>query len=482
LFGENSRSRLGILAGDLLVIAVSFSLAIYLRYGSSDLARLRALLPFIATSCLLWAFFYFGMNLTGAGDGWKMSAIASRLLLAVGSQMSILLAAGYLARLYVSRLALAIVGSLSLFGFLAVRYCARRLLFRQRVSGMLSRVVIAGSGRIAHEIAAKIRRHPEMSCQVVGFLVPDGRLDNHALSPAEFCDRDSVSTLGVPDLLDLQQVNQLIVASPDLPSKELVNLIAQCSDRGISVSLVPQPYRLYRSKPRLVDLDGLPVLQFCQVSISPLYLGSKRVFDVLVGSILAVAALPLIAVSAAALRVTKGQAFHWDVRCGQNNTRFEMLRLNISRGMPKASAVERTLERFSITELPQLWNVLKGDMSLVGPRPESPSRTRRYTNWQRERLSIKPGITGLAQVHGLREQHSSDSKAAFDLQYLLRTSIFTDLLLLIQTVWTLVTRSRPSAVDEGSETVSSDPMWARSKPRSDIEVSTHANRAQPSSD
>jgi lipopolysaccharide/colanic/teichoic acid biosynthesis glycosyltransferase len=280
----------------------------------------------------------------------------------------------------------------------------------------------------------------------------------------------------------LHQVNQLIVASPDLPSKELVNLITQCSARGISVSLVPQPYRLYRSKPRLVDLDGLPVLQFCQVSISPLYQGCKRVFDLLVGSILAVGALPLIGTSAAALRITKGRAFQWDIRCGQNNTRFEMLRLNVSRGMSKANVLEQTLERFSITELPQLWNVLKGDMSLVGPRPESPSRTRRYTSWQRERLSIKPGITGLAQVHGLREQHSSDAKAAFDLQYLLQTSMLMDLILLIQTIWTLATRSRPGLIDEGAETLPIDPIWTRSKPSGHIEVGNHADRAQPGSD
>jgi len=481
-FAENSRSKLGILGGDLLVIALSFCVATYLRYGTSDYGRLRALLPFVAISCLLWVLFYFGMNLTGARDGWKMSAIASRLLLAVGCQMSILLAVGYLARQYVSRLALAMVALLSILGLVVVRYCARGLLFRRHASGMPSRVVIAGSGRIAHEIAAKIKRHPEMSCRVVGFLVPDERLDNHALSPTECCDTDSVSSLGVPDLLDLHQVNQLIVASPDLPSKELVNLITQCSDRGISVSLVPQPYRLYRSKPRLVDLDGLPVLQFCQVSISPLYQGCKRAFDLLVGSILAVGALPLIGTSAAALRITKGRAFQWDIRCGQNNTRFEMLRLNVSRGIPKANVLEQTLERFSITELPQLWNVLMGDMSLVGPRPESPSRTRRYTSWQRERLSIKPGITGLAQVHGLREQHSSDAKAAFDLQYLLQTSIFTDLILLIQTIWTLATRSRPGLIDEGAETLPIDPIWTRSKPSDHIEVGNHADRAQPGSD
>jgi lipopolysaccharide/colanic/teichoic acid biosynthesis glycosyltransferase len=98
------------------------------------------------------------------------------------------------------------------------------------------------------------------------------------------------------------------------------------------------------------------------------------------------------------------------------------------------------LEKLSLTELPQLWNTVRGEMSLVGPRPESPQRVQRYSEWQRQRLTVKPGITGLAQVHGLREQHSSEEKARFDLQYLLNPSPLSDISLLLQTIWTLAIR------------------------------------------
>jgi lipopolysaccharide/colanic/teichoic acid biosynthesis glycosyltransferase len=118
-----------------------------------------------------------------------------------------------------------------------------------------------------------------------------------------------------------------------------------------------------------------------------------------------------------------------------------MLRLNIDRTTNHASRFEAVLREFSLTELPQLWNVLRGDMSLVGPRPESPNRVCRYSDWQQQRLTVKPGMTGLAQVQGLREMHSSEEKTRFDLQYLLSFSLWTDLSLLLQTVWTLVTRS-----------------------------------------
>jgi lipopolysaccharide/colanic/teichoic acid biosynthesis glycosyltransferase len=98
------------------------------------------------------------------------------------------------------------------------------------------------------------------------------------------------------------------------------------------------------------------------------------------------------------------------------------------------------LQQLSVTELPQLWNVLRGEMSLVGPRPESPEKVKHYSDWQSQRLKVKPGMTGLAQVHGLRDQHSSEDKTRFDLQYLLERSPFIDVSLLLQTLWTLTMR------------------------------------------
>jgi len=129
-----------------------------------------------------------------------------------------------------------------------------------------------------------------------------------------------------------------------------------------------------------------------------------------------------------------------------------MLRLNVERH-GAATRFERVLENMSIAELPQLWNVLLGDMSLVGPRPESSERVQRYSEWQQRRLSIKPGMTGLAQVQGLRDQNSSEEKARFDLQYILNPSAITDISILLQTLWTLAMRSfqypRLTAPDAG---------------------------------
>ncbi len=93
-----------------------------------------------------------------------------------------------------------------------------------------------------------------------------------------------------------------------------------------------------------------------------------------------------------------------------------------------------------LTELPQLLNVLRGEMSLVGPRPEGLERTRHYSDWHQRRLSVKPGMTGLAQVLGLREQNSSEDKTKYDLQYIFHRSPFQDISILLQTLWTIPLR------------------------------------------
>ena len=143
---------------------------------------------------------------------------------------------------------------------------------------------------------------------------------------------------------------------------------------------------------------------------------------------------------AAFFKLKKARAFCSERRCGQYGKEFGIYRLNSVRAVTAPPGFERLLQKLSITELPQLFNVLRGEMSLVGPRPEGLERARHYTDWHRQRLNAKPGITGLAQVYGLRDQHSSEDKTRYDLQYILHRSPFQDISLLLQTAWTLMVR------------------------------------------
>jgi lipopolysaccharide/colanic/teichoic acid biosynthesis glycosyltransferase len=176
----------------------------------------------------------------------------------------------------------------------------------------------------------------------------------------------------------------------------------------------------------------------------------KRAADLIIAIVLSVLASPIIVIAFAGLSLSGIRPFKRELRCGLKGEPFLMWRLNIDRDDVKLSGLRLWLARLSLTELPQLLNVVAGDMSLVGPRPESPDRVKHYSEWQRQRLNAAPGLTGLAQVHGLREQHTSEQKARFDLQYLLHWSPLLDLSLLLQTLWTVAIRVWAPRVAAGS--------------------------------
>lgn len=466
-----------ILVADLAWAALALVIAFAIRYGvgnyTQPLWKPFSLfgVEFIAAT-LLWIILYQSMQLDGFRGGWSFPAVLSRILLAVLTLMAFLLSGAYLANDFVSRLVLTYFGILLFVGFLGIRCVMHRFFESRAANGARRRVVIVGSGRTARELAIKIQRHPEVLCTVVGYLSP---FDSHPFEGESPNVGLPVKTLGIVDLLKTYQVEEIILVGARGAHNEMLNLAAQCRNEGIQVSIVPDLYELYLSKPNLLDLDGLPVLQLPQPT--PLLTsGLKRPMDLVLASLMMIPALPIVLVSAALLRRHKRQVFCWDVRCGYQGQRFRMLRLNVDRTSPNLTSLERFLQNVSIPELPQLVNVLKGDMSMVGPRPESPDRVLHYSEWERQRLTVNPGITGLAQVHGLREQHSSEEKCRFDLQYLLDYSPFLDLSLLLQTVWTLVARSLHK-----NRLPSTDTAEQETSP-SLQEIVQRAHRTQPSAD
>lgn len=430
-----------ILAADLAWSLLAFLGAEALRYDGVwnpvGRAASESLLPFLAGTAILWFFLSSWMKLDCFRGGWRFPAVVSQVLLAVLCLMFVLLSAGYLWRGYVSRLALGYFGILLFLGFVGIRYVARLLLLQRYRTGEVRRAVIVGTDRIAREVALKIKRHPEMVCEVIGFLSPE---DKGSLNQRNSEDLVTVPTIGVIDLLHAQRVTDLIVALPRPSFPEVLNLVGRCREHGISASFVPQPYELYLSKPSLLDLDGIPILELREVSAPDLFFLWKRVVDIVFVAVLSLIAIPILLPVSVGLRWTKARVFRWENRCGKSGQIFSMLRLNVDRECVSGSWFERLLVKMSVTELPQLWNVFRGEMSLVGPRPDPPERVRRYSEWEQQRLSIKPGMTGLAQVHGLRDQNSLEAKTRFDLQYILNPSAITDASILLQTLWTLITR------------------------------------------
>jgi lipopolysaccharide/colanic/teichoic acid biosynthesis glycosyltransferase len=436
------RLRYAILSADLLWIAGVFVLAQFLWNGASaDAASMSTLvhLPPIAAAISIWIFLYFNKKLDCFCRGWHLPSVCAQVTVAVGYLMGSLLVSALCAKYNYSHLGLPYIACLLPLGFVSIRGVALRLMTSRSAGSIKRRVVILGAGRVARELAHKITFHPEMSMEVVGLLFPS---DADPAGQSETSSSSSISlrSVNIVKLLRENNVQELIVVEPVPPGPETQKLISSCRESGMRIHLVPQHYELYLSKAELTEIEDVPLLSLEECKLPVLGLRVKRCIDVIGALLLLALSAPLLALAAAALYATNGKAFRKELRSGRNGMPFWMYRLNIDREARRLPGYARILAQFSVTELPQLWNVLKGEMSLVGPRPESRDRVKHYSVWQRQRLSVVPGLTGLAQVRGLREEHSSEEKARFDLQYIGQWSLFLDLSLMLQTAWALFAR------------------------------------------
>jgi len=436
--------RFRILIADLCWAVTAMALAYGVRYGWQwqDPARLPApaFLPFLLFAILFWTALSSWLHLDGYRGGWRFSAILPQLLPTVAVLMLLLFAGGYLARLYTSRFILSVFGILFFLGLIAIRLISRGSIESRYRSGAVRKAVIVGSGPVATEIARKIDSHPEMLWEISGFLCPAESADGLSI-PGPSAGSINMRSVGIAESLRTLGIDDVIIAVPQTEHSQIVDLIARCRHEGIGIHLVPQPYELYLSEPKLLDLDGLPLLKLGGLPVirgTPVW---KRVLDFILSALLLlITGIGILAVGAW-FRIRKGKAFASETRCGQNGQTFMMYRLNSDRHAVRLPFHEFVMQQSSFTEMPQLLNVLLGDMSLVGPRPEGPEKVRHYSDWHRQRLSVKPGITGLAQVYGLRDQNSSEDKTRYDLQYILHRSLFLDVSLLLETITTLLLRS-----------------------------------------
>jgi lipopolysaccharide/colanic/teichoic acid biosynthesis glycosyltransferase len=433
------------LAVDLLWVPGALGLAIGLRYadmrdGISFTEHFQTYSLMMLVVFVVWALLYFEMSLDGFKGGWYFPAVLSKVIVAVSLLMVVVLAFAFLTQHNYSRLVLLYFAHFFALGLIGVR-CLVRFLVTSRLRNVADhRCVILGNGPVARELANKIASHPELTFHVVGFLFPGESEAFNGFASSLGTPLGSIKTLQVLELLAQEKVQKLIIAIPQPNGAEVRKLIAECRKASIQVYLVPQWYDLYVSKAELVEIDGLPLLSLQERNPSGASFALKRAMDLVLSAGILLLVSPVLLFAAVFVYSKKGKAFRAELRGGKDGIPFRMYRLNVERHSTNAERYERLFVRWSLTELPQLWNVLRGDMSLVGPRPESAERQKYYSEWQRQRLKVRGGVTGLAQVHGLREQHSSEDKARFDLQYIFNWSPFLDLSLILQTVWTLLFR------------------------------------------
>ncbi len=433
------RLRISVLLADGLWILLALLIVCDHRFEAwADINSPEAFgsefLCLLIVSYVVWPLLYFWIKLDGFEHGWGLTSMASWLAIGVMVQSIVLGANAYFLRETFQRRFLIYAVVLLYLGFVAIRILARWIL-----SGVgMRRMVILGDGRVARELAEKISQHPELRTEVVGFFSVSGQNGREPHDRA----LHGVSTLDIPEMLQKRSITDVVVVFSG-HSREVTSLVDRCRAAGITVGLVSEYYDLYLTRPNLVEVGGIPLLRFDKPSEHNLLLRVKPAMDFLMAVPLLALTAPLLAVTALQLAIRGRQVIESEIRCGRGGRLFSMYRFAIKRDDPENTWLMDLLMRTSLNELPSLWNVLRGEMSLVGPRPETPERIKHYSEWHHQRLRFKPGITGWAQVHGSRDCDSSDEKARFDLHYILTWSPLLDMAVLLQTFGTVLSRLYP---------------------------------------
>ena len=317
-------------------------------------------------------------------------------------------------------------------------------------------VMVAGTGSTAREVARALEEAAPYGIRLQGFF--DLNLDAASPAPAS-------QNLGYPvhsihrlrDFLEQQVLDEIIFAVDSGDLQPLQDIFLECDEEGIRTRLAVNQFPHVNSEMYLETLGHIPLLTFSATPSDELHLLVKRTLDVSLAALGLAIASPVLLLAAALVRLTSpGPIIFRQERCGLNGRRFtlykfrsmvenaEELRPGLEhlnekstvfkiRNDPRLTPAGRFLRKFSIDELPQLWNILRGDMSIVGPRPPIASEVENYERWQRRRLRMRPGLTCLWAVEG-RDHLDFDTMMRKDLQYIDSWSLVLDLRIILRTI------------------------------------------------
>lgn len=342
----------------------------------------------------------------------------------------------------------AVFGSALLAAARAAKHSVQRALHR-RGYGM-RRVLVIGTGSVARRLARSFRRNHALGYRFVGFL-----------SEHDEQGKDVLGTLArLETVLDETGAEEVIVALPGNQHERVLDIANRCQDRELRLRIVPDVFDVVMIRATLTEIDDIPLIGLRDPVITGYKSAVKRAFDLGVGLFCLVLALPFFLAIPVLIWLDsrgRGPVLFRQERVGENGKHFTMYKF---RSMvpdaeerlgefvdidaltepvfkipddPRVTRVGRVLRRTSLDELPQLFNVLKGDMSMVGPRPEQVDVVRHYKLWHRKRLSIKPGLTGPMQVNG-RGVLPLDERIKLELMYINQYSILEDVKYLLKTI------------------------------------------------
>jgi len=319
-------------------------------------------------------------------------------------------------------------------------------------------VMIVGTGRRATDLAHMIEAHKYWGYKILGFVSDGHRLSNGWARYRVFGTVPDLKRILEHWLLDADPIDEIVFAVTRKKLDEMKQIFLMCEELGIRTRVAINFFPNRVARIEIEELEGIPFLTFTTTPSNETQLALKRTLDIGVALALLTFATPVITLVALMIKLTSpGSVLFKQKRIGLNGRMFMLYKFRTmiedaherrgevehlnemsgpvfkSKADPRVTPVGRVLRRFSLDELPQLWNVLKGDMSLVGPRPPIPEEVASYHRWHRRRLSMKPGLTCLWQISG-RNNVDFDRWMELDLQYIDNWSPSLDVKILLRTI------------------------------------------------
>jgi Undecaprenyl-phosphate glucose phosphotransferase len=442
---------------DLLVVSIAWVVAYFLRFSTNLVPVDKGVpefAPYLSMTIfiwLIWGFVFRRMGLYRPMRGVRRTHEFWVLVNANALSILLLISITYLFReksVQFSRLVFVYFWALATLFTICQRTTLRFLLREVRRKGYnLRYMLVVGAGKVSSDLASRIRLHQELGIQLLGCLSKEGKERRAAGGiPVVGCYSDLGKFVGRTDL------DQIVVALPLEDHQLLPTIMEQLKDSIVDIKIIPDLYQFASLGGAIENFEGLPVISLQESPLDGINLFTKRTVDITLGAALLALFSPLMALVALLVKCSsRGPVLFKQERVSFDGTPFKIIKFRTmytnaesagpgwtKPGDSRVTPLGRLLRSTSLDELPQLFNVLRGDMSIVGPRPERPvyiQEFRRRIPRYMLRHKVPAGITGWAQVHGWRGDTSIDKRIEYDLYYIENWSLFFDLKILWLTLF-----------------------------------------------
>jgi exopolysaccharide biosynthesis polyprenyl glycosylphosphotransferase len=469
VFGTYRRwSNLILVLTDIILINIAFVISYHMRY---ELQWIRAVaeayyVPFDAyvpvsvllTVILLIVFRIEGLYDRRRGSSWLDDIYIISTSTLVGIAIMIFIFFLYRAHFYSRLIFLYAVLLIVIFLSLS-RLIERQIRARLRRRGVgVDRVLIVGAGVVGRAIMRSILARPELGYSPVGFVDDDPKKQETDIGPFKAMG----ATGDLATILRNETINQVIVTLPWMSHRKVLGIIADSERQGVRARFVPDLLQMSLSQVDTEVMDGIPLIGVKEPTLKGWKISVKRFIDIAISSTALLVFSPFLLLVAILIKLdSPGPVFFRQTRLGRGAKPFTCYKfrsmwedaeevkpalseLNEAEGPifkirddPRVTRMGKLLRRFSLDELPQLINVFRGDMSIVGPRPPLPCEVEEYEDWHHERLKIPSGITGLWQVMG-RSDLTFDEMVMLDLYYAENWSLWQDFKIMLRTIPTVL--------------------------------------------